>query len=328
MRAHVTRPIPQAGLDLLVEAGLQHTVPTHPGLPEREAMLQAVQGVHGILSLLTERIDAEVMDAAGANLKVIANMAVGYDNVDVAEATRRGIVVTHTPGVLTETTADFTWALMLALARRVVEADAYVRAGKFQDWGPLTLLGTDLSGATLGVVGSGRIGWAVARRAAGFKMKVMLYSPSRRLENPEEFGLLRSAQWVELDTIFERADFVTLHPRYGPETHHLVDERRLGLMKKTAFLINTSRGAVVDEQALIRALKAGRPAGTALDVYEREPHVPQELLKLPNVLLAPHMASASLAARSKMATLAARGLLDVLAGRRPEHPVNPEVLEG
>jgi glyoxylate reductase len=159
-------------------------------------------------------------------------------------------------------------------------------------------------------------------------MKVMLYSPSRRLENPEEFGLLRSAQWVELDTIFERADFVTLHPLYGPKTHHLVDERRLGLMKKTAFLINTSRGAVVDEQALIRALKAGRPAGAALDVFEREPHVPPELLELPNVLLAPHMASASLAARSKMASLAARSLLDVLAGRRPDHPVNPEVLDG
>jgi glyoxylate reductase len=291
-------------------------------------MLRAVEGVHAILSLLTERIDAEVMDAAGNNLKVIANMAVGYDNVDVHEATRRGIIVTHTPGVLTETTADFTWALMLALARRVVEGDAYVRAGKFQDWGPLTLLGTDLSGSTLGVVGSGRIGWAVARRAAGFKMKVMLYSPSRRLENPEEFGLLRSAQWVELDTIFERADFVTLHPIYGPKTHHLVDERRLGLMKKTAFLINTSRGAVVDEQALIRALQAGRPAGAALDVFEREPHVPPELLELPNVLLAPHMASASLAARSKMATLAARSLLDVLAGRLPDHPVNPEAWRG
>ncbi|MCE7869908.1 D-glycerate dehydrogenase [bacterium CPR1] len=328
MRVHVTRPIPRAGLELLEQAGLSYTVPEAEGLPDRSELLRAVAGCTGILSLLTERMDAEAMEAAGPALRVISNHAVGHDNVDVKEATRRGILVTNTPGVLTETTADFTWALMLALARRVAEGDRLVREGKFEAWGPLMLLGTDLAGSTLGVVGSGRIGWAVARRAAGFKMRVLLYSPSRRLENPEEFGLLRSAQWVELDELFQRADFVSLHPPSTPATHHLVDERRLSLMKPTAFLINTSRGCVVDEQALIRALQAGRLAGAALDVYEHEPHVPQELLELPNVLLAPHIASASQATRSKMASLAARNLIDALEGRPPEHMVNPEVWRG
>lgn len=296
------------------QEGLALTVPDHPGRPDRATLLEQVAGCAGILSLLTERVDAELLEAAGPSLRVVANMAVGYDNIDVPEATRRGVLVTNTPGVLTETTADFTWALMLALARRVVEGDAYVRAGKFDSWGPLTLLGTDLFGATLGVVGCGRIGRAVARRAEGFSMTVLRYSPSC----PE----------VELDELFRRSDFVTLHPSYGPATHHLVDARRLALMKPGAFLINTSRGAVVDEQALIEALRAGRLAGAALDVFEREPLVPPELLELPNLLVAPHIASASTATRSQMATLAARCLVDALSGRLPQSPVNPEVWRG
>lgn len=314
MKVHVTRPIPAPGLAILQQEGLALTVPEHPGLPDRARLLEQVAGCAGILSLLTERIDAELFEAAGPSLRVVANMAVGYDNVDLPEATRRGVLITNTPGVLTETTADFTWALMLALARRVVEGDAYVREGRFDTWGPLTLLGTDLHGATLGVVGCGRIGAAVARRAEGFAMQVLRYSPSC----PE----------VELDELFRRSDFVTLHPSYGPATHHLVDARRLALMKPTAFLINTSRGPVVDEPALIEALRERRLAGAALDVFEREPEVPPELLALPNVLVAPHIASASTATRGRMAIMAARCLVDALSGKLPESAVNPEVWRG
>lgn len=301
MRVYVTRPIPAAGLELLSELEVS-VYEEAERLPPRSALLAGAGGADGILSLLTERIDAEVMDRA-PNLRVISNMAVGYDNIDVAEARRRGVMVCNTPGVLTETTADFTWALMMAVARRVVEGDGYVRAGRFPGWGPLMLLGRDLHGATLGIVGNGRIGQAVARRAAGFGMEVLVH------------------RGVPLEALLERSDFVSLHVPLSGETTHMIGARELARMKPTAYLINTSRGPVVDETALVEALASGAIAGAALDVFEREPAVHEGLLGLENVVLAPHIASASVATRDRMAVMAATNLLQALRGDEPNHRV-------
>lgn len=309
MRVLVTRRIPQAGFERLREAGLEWIGGEQEEPPERRALLRDVEA---ILSLLTERIDAEVMDAA-PSVRVVANMAVGYDNIDVAEATRRGILVCNTPGVLTETTADFTWALLLAAARRVVEGDRLTRAGEFHAWGPLMLLGRDLWGSTLGIVGYGRIGQAVARRAAGFGMEVLHASPS-------------SPAAVSLDELLSRSDFVSLHCRLDASTRHLVGAPQLRRMKPTAILVNTARGPVVDEAALVTALREGWIAGAGLDVYEREPELEPGLVGLPNVVLAPHIASASHRTRDRMATMAADGIVAALRGERPPHLVNPEAL--
>lgn len=322
-RVHVTRPIPEAGLDQLRGAGMAVTVPTALGLPPRSQLLEACQAVDGIVSLLTEKIDAELFERA-PRLKVVCNMAVGYDNIDVNAATRRGILVCNTPGVLTETTADFTWALMLAVARRVVEGHRLMAEGRFDAWGPLMLLGHDLHGRTLGIVGMGRIGRAVARRAVGFGMRVIFTS---RSSIPDGIGLDLGtlASQVGLEQLLAESDYVSLHTPLTEATHHLIDATALARMKSTAFLINTSRGPVVDEQALVEALRAGRLAGAGLDVFEHEPQVHPELFRLPGVVLAPHAASASVATRNRMATMATSQLIDVLSGRRPPHPVNPEV---
>ncbi|MGE0491636.1 MAG: 2-hydroxyacid dehydrogenase [Vulcanimicrobiota bacterium] len=325
-RVHVTRPIPEAGLEQLRAAGFAVTVPSELGTPSRAQLLEACESVDGIVSLLTEKIDAELFERA-PRLKVVCNMAVGYDNVEMAEATRRGILVCNTPGVLTETTADFTWALMLAVARRVVEGHALVTEGKFDAWGPLMLLGHDLYGQALGIVGMGRIGRAVARRAVGFGMRVVFASSS---STPEEIalGLGTVARRVGLEQLLAESDYVSLHTPLTPATYHLIDASALARMKPTAFLINTSRGPVVDEQALVEALRAGRLAGAGLDVFEREPQVHPALFGLPGVVLAPHAASASVATRNRMATMATGQMVDVLSGRRPPHPVNPQVWPG
>lgn len=309
MRVLVTRRIPEAGFQRLREAGLPWVGGDDEEPPSREALMQDVDG---ILSLLTERIDAEVMDAA-PRLRVIANMAVGYDNIDVAEATRRGILVCNTPGVLTETTADFAWALLMATARRVVEGDRLTRSGGFRAWGPLMLLGRDLWGSTLGIVGYGRIGQAVARRATGFGMEVLHTSPS-------------SPASVPLEELLERSDFISLHCRLDSTTRHLIGSDELRRMRASAILVNTARGPVVDEAALVQALREGRIAGAGLDVYEREPELAPGLTDLENVVLAPHIASASHRTRDLMATMAADGLVAVLRGERPAHLVNPEAL--
>ena len=291
----------------------------------REELLRVVRGKDGLLTLLTEVIDGQVMEAAGPQLRVIANMAVGYNNIDVKEASRRGVAVTNTPGVLTETTADLAWALMLAVCRRVVEADRFVREGRFTGWSPTLFLGSDVWGRVLGVVGMGRIGRAVARRARGFQMQVLYFS-RRRLPPSEEQEL--GAQYRPLEALLRESDVVTLHVELNETTRHLIDRRALALMKPTAFLINTSRGPVVDEAALVEALREGRLAGAGLDVFEREPELHPGLAELPNVVLLPHIASASLDTRSRMARMAAENLLAALAGRRPAHIVNPEVLSG
>ncbi|MGC8971388.1 MAG: 2-hydroxyacid dehydrogenase [bacterium] len=323
MKVYITRRIPEPGIEMIRK---EHEVEVNPydRVLTREELLQAVKGKDGILCLLTDKIDAEVFDAAGPQLKVVSNYAVGYDNIDVNEATKRGIVVTNTPGVLTETTADLAWALILATARRIVEADKFTRAGKYEGWAPMLFLGQDVYGKTLGIVGMGRIGQAVARRAKGFNMKV-LYNDIRRI--PEELEKELNATFVSLDELLEQSDFVSLHTYLSPETYHLINEERLRKMKKTAYLINTSRGPVVDENALVKALKEGWIAGAGLDVYEFEPKLVPGLAECENTVLLPHIASASVETRTKMATMAAENLLAVLAGKTPPNPVNPEVLK-
>lgn len=323
-RVFVTRAIPQEGLEILGRF-CDVEVSTIPGAIPREVLLEKVKGKHGILTLLTDTIDREVMDAASETLRVISNYAAGFNNIDVKEATRRGIMVTNTPGVLAETTADLAFALLLAVARRIVEGDRLVRSGHFTGWDPLLLLGEDVYGKTLGIVGLGRIGKAVARRALGFSMQVLYYS--RRALPKEEEQALR-VRYVELPELLQCADFVTLHVPLTEATHHLIGERELAMMKKSAYLINTSRGPVVDEKALVRALREGIIRGAALDVFENEPDVDEGLLTLPNVVLAPHIGSASLATRTRMAMMAADNLVRALRGERPEYLVNPEVCKG
>jgi len=289
--------------------------------PELVARLQSRQG---LICLITDAIDDELL-AACPDLRVVANVAVGFNNVDVAAATRRGVVVTNTPDVLTDTTADFTWALLMATARRVVEGDRYVREGKFKQWEFMLLLGGDIHGKTLGIVGFGRIGRAMARRALGFGMRV-LYQDAMPADPAAEREL--NARRVDLPTLLRESDFVTVHTPLLPETQHLLDAGALKAMKRTAYLINASRGPVVDEAALVRALQEGWIAGAGLDVFEEEPKVHPGLVGLANVVLAPHIASASSDTRLKMATLAVDNCLAVLEGRTPPTPVNPELLTG
>jgi len=322
-KVFVTRKILEEGLNMLRER-YDVEVSDYDGVIPREMLLKKVKGADALLSLLTDNIDAEVMDAAGPNLKIIANYAVGYNNIDVEEATKRGIMVTNTPGVLTETTADFAWTLLMAIARRIVEADKFVREGKFRGWEPMLLLGTDVFGATLGIVGFGRIGQAMARRALGFNMRVLYYDNSRVDEQLEKE---LKATFVDLPTLLKESDFVTLHVPLTKQTHHLIGEKELKMMKKDAYLINTARGPVVDEKALVKALKEGWIKGAALDVFENEPEIEPELLKLDNVVLAPHIASASYATRSKMSVMVAENIIKALNGEVPPNLVNPEVLQ-
>jgi glyoxylate reductase len=274
-----------------------------------------------MICLVTDQIDAQVLEA-GTALKVVANVAVGYDNIDVRAATQRGIVVTNTPGAVTEATADLTWGLLLSIARRIPEGDRYIRAGHWHEWKLMFMLGHDVYGQTLGVVGMGRIGQAVARRAQGFGMRV-LYHNRHCLDTALENAL--GATRVELSTLLQQADFVSVHVPLTAETFHLINEAALRLMRPTAYLINTARGAVVDEQGLVRALTEGWIAGAALDVFEREPELSQALLELENVVLVPHIGSASVATRTKMAVMAAENLLAAMRGDRPPNVVNPEV---
>ena len=275
----------------------------------------------GLYCMLTNPIDAEVLAAAPA-LKAISNMAVGFNNVDVAEATRRRIPVTNTPGVLTDTTADFGWALIMSSARRVPEGDRFLRAGKFHGWGPLMLVGHDVYGKTLGIVGFGRIGRAVAKRATGFDMQVLYHD---KYPADAETERVLNARSVSMDELLANSDFVSLHTDYNPDTHHMIGALQFAMMKPTAYLINTSRGPVVDEAALVEALKSGQIAGAGLDVYEGEPDVNPGLLALENVVLTPHIASASLDTRNSMSLTAAENLLAGLRGERSPNCVNPEV---
>jgi glyoxylate reductase len=285
-------------------------------------LIARLNGRQGLVCLITDAIDAPLL-AACPDLKVVANVAVGFNNIDVAEATKRGVVVTNTPDVLTETTADFAWTLLMATARRVVEADRYVREGKFTQWKFMLLLGGDIHGKTLGIIGFGRIGRAMARRARGFDMRV-LYQDAVAADPATEREL--RATRTDTATLLRESDFVTLHTPLLPETRHLINAQSLKTMKKTAYLVNASRGPVVDEAALAQALKEGWIAGAGIDVFEREPEVHPALMGLPNAVLAPHIASASSDTRLKMANLAVDNCLAVLEGKTPPTPVNPEAL--
>lgn len=321
MKIFITRPIPESGIKLLRDKNYEVLV--NEGAKDRaadkEEIFSGVKGADALLSVLTEKIDAEIMDAGLPTLKIIANYAVGVDNIDLDSAKQRNLIITNTPGVLTNTVAEHTFALMLAISHRIAEADKFTRAGMYHAWGPMLLLGNDLSGKTLGVVGLGRIGLRVAFHAVkGFGMKV-LYTDVKKDENFErEF----SAQFFEnIDDLLPRSDFVSLHVSLLESTQHLIDERRLKLMKAGAYLVNTSRGPVIDEKALVKALKEGWIRGAGIDVFENEPKVEPELLKLNNIILTPHIASATEETRNKMAELAAKNIIEALEGREPPNLV-------
>lgn len=322
-RVFACRPLLGRALAILEQRCEVRVWPEADRPPPREVLLEEAREAEGLVTLVTDRVDEPLLQAA-PRLRVVSNVAVGYDNVDVAAATRRGVVVTNTPDVLTETTADLAWALMLAAARRVAEADRFTRAGEWRGWSLELMLGQDVHGRTLGVVGLGRIGRAVARRAVGFGMRVLYTSRQRHEDAERELGV----QWRALDDLLAEADFVTLHTPLTAETRHLIHRERLRRMKRTAVLVNTSRGAVVDEAALVEALREGWIWAAGLDVFEQEPLPPDSpLLTMDNVVLAPHVGSASFATRARMCEMAAENCVAVLSGQRPPHPVNPEVLD-
>ena len=315
-KVYVSRPIPEPGLDSLRAACDVEVNPADETISHEE-LLEKVSGRDALLCLLTDDIDEGVIKA-GSDLKIIANYAVGYDNIDVACATEHCIFVSNTPGVLTQTTADMAWALMFSVARRIPEADRFTRAGKFKEWSATLLLGGDIYGKTLGIIGTGRIGSAVAKRAPGFNMRVLYADVRRNRELERETG----AEHVDADTLLRESDFVSIHVPLVPETKHLIGKRSLAMMKPTAYVINTSRGPVVDEAALADALRSKTIAGAGLDVFEDEPEVNPALLELDNAVITPHIASGSVETRTKMATMAAENILAALNGRTPPNAVN------
>ena len=321
-KIYVTRPLPEAALSLLRRCGEMRLWEKDEVIP-RDVLLREVRETEALLCMVTEQIDEELL-AHAPRLRIVANLAVGYDNVDIPALTRRGILLTNTPGVLTETTADLTFALILAIARRVAEAERFVRAGHWRSWGPLFFVGHDVHHATVGIIGLGRIGMEVAKRARGFDMRILYTSRTRKREVEEALGCIP----VDLATLLRESDFVTVHVPLTSDTHHLLSTPQFRLMKRTAFLINVARGPIVDQRGLYAALRDGLIAGAALDVTDPEP-IPLDdpLLSLNNCLILPHIGSASIATRTRMATLAAENIVAFLAGRRPPTPVNPGVLE-
>lgn len=316
----VTRQLPPRAMEKL-RSFFETRENTEDRVLSKQEVIEGVKDCDALLCLLTDPIDGEVMDA-GPKLKVISNYAVGFNNIDVDAANQRQLPVCITPGVLTETTADATWALIMSSARRIVEGDRMIRAGEFHGWGPMMLLGGDVHGKTLGVVGMGRIGLAVARRAKGFGMKV-LYTNKETVKEEGELG----AQKVDMDTLLKESDFVTLHVPLMKETHHLIGERELKLMKSTAYLINTARGPVIDEKALVSCLKNKGIAGAGLDVFEEEPKLAEGLAELDNTVLLPHIASASIETRTQMGLLAVENAIAIMEGRAAHAMANPEVLK-
>ncbi len=319
-KVYVTRLIPQKALDIL-RPECQLEVNPHDRVLEKEELVAAAYGAEGLLCLLTDQIDAELLDQL-PRLRLVANCAVGYDNINVQACTQRNIAVSNTPGVLTETTADMAWALLMAAARRVVEADQYVRKGKFKGWAPMLFLGREVNRKVLGVIGMGRIGMAVAKRAVGFNMPVIYYNPTRKsLEEERRLGIL----YRDLETLLKEADYISIHVPLSEKTRHLIGEQELKRMKKSAYLINTSRGPVINEKALVQALRDDELAGAALDVYEEEPELAPGLAELKNVTLAPHIASATVETRTRMAVMAAENLLTGLKGEKIPNLINPEI---
>jgi glyoxylate reductase len=316
MQILVTRNLPGNALDNLARnAEIELWDELYP-IPEK-ALNQMIKGKDGLLCLLTDSINASTMDAAGGNLKIIANYAVGFNNIDIEAAKKRSIIVTNTPGVLTEATADLAWALLFAAARRIAESDIYLRSGNWTGWDPSLMLGVDITGATLGIVGTGRIGTAVAMKSAGFSMKVVYTDETENELLEKNLEAIR----LPLDELLRVSDFISLHVPLLPATKHLIGERELKLMKPTAILVNTSRGPVIDEAALADALDNGIIRGAGLDVYELEPAVHPELLKQKNAVLLPHIASATNSTREKMADIAVENIISFIKGETPPNRV-------
>ena len=321
MKIFVTRKIPKLGLDFLRK---KHEVEVNPynRVLSKEEIINGLKGKEGLLCLLTDPIDKEVINSE-PKLKMIASYAVGYNNIDVKAATKKKIPVSNTPGVLTEATAEMAWALLFSASRRIVEADKFTRDGKFQGWDPMLMHGQDITNKTLGVVGAGRIGTSFAIKSKGFNMKI-LYVANRKNETLEKE---LNAEKVEVFELLKNSDFVSIHVPLNKDTHHLIGEKELKMMKDTAVLINTSRGPVVDEKALVKALKNKWIFGAALDVYENEPEISEELIELDNVILQPHSASATTSSRTNMAIMAAENMMAGLKGEIPPNCVNPEVFK-
>lgn len=319
-KVFITRKIPQKALDMIASECLM-TVNPHDRELSRAELAEAGRDIEGLLCLLTDTIDEELLAGMPA-LKIIANFAVGYDNIDIGACTKRNIAVSNTPGVLTETTADMAWTLLLAVARRLVEGDRYVREGRFKSWAPMLFLGRDINSKTLGIIGLGRIGRAVARRAAGFNMPV-LYHDAKRISAEEEKEL--GVEYRSFEGLLKEADYISLHVPLNEQTRHLIGEKEFKQIKSGAYLINTSRGPVIDEKALVEALRKDELAGAALDVYENEPLQAPGLIDLQNVILAPHIASATVETRTRMAVMAAENLLAGLKGEKIPNLVNREL---
>ncbi len=317
----VTRRIPQPGLDLLRD--FEVTINPEDRVLTHQEVIKGAKGKDAVLCLLTDPVDSEMMDAA-PTVKIFANYAVGFNNIDVDAATKRKVAVTNTPGVLTDTTADMAWALMMAAARRIVESDRYTRAGHFHGWGPMLFLGVDVHHKTLGIIGMGRIGQAMARRASGFGMKILYYDEHPL--SPEKETELKVA-YVSMEQLLRESDFVSLHVPLMPSTYELIGEAELKLMKPSAIFINTARGPLVDEKALVNALRTKTIFAAGLDVFEDEPALAPGLIELDNVVIAPHIASASIDTRTKMATMAAGNIVAFFKGEVPPNIVNPEVLQ-
>ena len=313
MKVFLTRKIPEDGIKILKNAGLEIEIFPHNRIPKKEEIIAGVRDADALISLLADRIDKEIIDSA-PKLKVIGNYAVGYNNIDVEYAKKKGIIVTNTPGVLTDATADLTFALILAAARRVVEGDKFIRQGKFNGWAPMLMLGKDVWGATIGIIGAGRIGQAVARRAKGFNMRILYYSRTRK-EEMDGLG----AKFVSLEELLRESNIITLHVPLTSDTRHLIDYKEFELMKEGAILINTARGEVVNEEAMLKALKSGKLFAAGLDVFYNEPNVNPELFKMDNVVLTPHIGSATERTRRKMAEMVCSDVVRVLRG---EEPVN------
>lgn len=324
MKIFVTRKIPGGAIDALKLSGHEVNVSEQDRPLTPDELLEKGKGVDALLTLLTDKIDGKVIDTLGPQLKIVSNYAVGFDNIIVEEATKRGVVVANTPSdEVNEAVAEHAWALMLALARRIVEADEATRRGAYKGWEPDIFLGVNMIGKTLGIVGLGRIGSMVARRALGYKMNVIYNKRERDEKLEKELGV----QFVELPELLSNSDFVTLHVPLTQETHHMVNKETLAKMKKGAFLVNTARGPVVDEHDLVDALREGHLGGAGLDVYDNEPNIDPELIGMENVILTPHIASATWEAREKMGQQAVDAILAVLAGQKPDNIVNEEVWE-
>lgn len=319
-KVYITRPIQDQAIALLKEH-FDVSLNQEDKVVDRERLMKAVEDVDALLCLINDRVDRDVINRA-VRVKIIANYGAGYNNIDVEEAARKGIFVTNTPDVLTDATADLAWGLLLATARRIVESDKYTRAGRFESWSPTLLLGCSVAGKTLGVIGAGRIGKAVVKRSLGFDMKVLYHNRNRDKELETQY----KAEWADKQTLLSQSDFISLHVPLTDQTRHLIGQREFETMKDTAVLINTARGPIVDEKALVNALREGLIWGAGLDVYEREPEFEKGLKGLDNVILATHVGSATIEARTSMAMMAAENVVSVLSGGKPLNPVNIAVL--